>query len=636
MDNIGKIIVLFLTHLDIGFTDFSENVIEKYNKQFIPNAIKVGEEIAERNIPEGFVWSTGSWLPWQYLRQASPAERAHMENAIKKGILKWHGMPFTMHSELCDEPLYNYGLSLFKELDEKFGIHTISGKLTDVPGHTKAIVPLLADAGIEFLHIGVNPASSVPEVPKLFRWQFDGREITVMYNKGGYGGFTVIPGTDTAVYFAHTGDNLGPQSADAIIDIYADLHEKYPNAVIKAGDLNEVAIALRAAKDKLPIVNCEIGDTWIHGGGTDPVKVASYRYIMREAHKLSDSCKKDVYNHLLMVPEHTWGLNENTHLKDNQNYIRPKFEKMRNDPRYLKMEKSWQEQRNYITAAAKAAGSDSERLLDGISDFYNVEFPKMENLKPVGKKTEKNGWSIEIDNQGAVCGLEHNGTVYADKEHRLGTFFYEAFSEKEVLAFDKRYLLHDQLWALEDFGKIGLQAEMPNYYSAKAENSGVYEDEKSLYVFLNTESRAKDEQGCPHKLVMIITPGGESVNFEFRWAEKPANRVPEAIWLGFCPTEKLTGITKIGREIDPFDVASKGARELHATEGLILFGDTELETLDAPLIAVEKPSCYSFRNEIPTNDKGIFVCLYNNQWGTNFPMWCDDNAKFRFILRKKQ
>ena len=158
MDNIGKIIVLFLTHLDIGFTDFSENVIEKYNKQFIPNAIKVGEEIAERNIPEGFVWSTGSWLPWQYLRQASPAERAHMENAIKKGILKWHGMPFTMHSELCDEPLYNYGLSLFKELDEKFGIHTISGKLTDVPGHTKAIVPLLADAGIEFLHIGVNPA----------------------------------------------------------------------------------------------------------------------------------------------------------------------------------------------------------------------------------------------------------------------------------------------------------------------------------------------------------------------------------------------------------------------------------------------------------------------------------------------
>lgn len=635
MESIGKIIVLFLTHLDIGFTDFSKNVIEKYNKQFIPNAIKVGEEISERNIPEGFVWSTGSWLPWQYLRQATPIERERMENAIKKGFLKWHGMPFTMHSELCDESLYNYGLSLFKELDEKFGTHTISGKFTDVPGHTKAIVPLLADAGIEFLHIGVNPASSVPEVPTLFRWQFKGKEITVMYNKGGYGGFTVIPGTDTAVYFAHTGDNLGPQSADTIIDIYADLHKKYPHALIHAGDLNDVALALRPVKRNLPILSCEIGDTWIHGAGTDPVKVASFRYMMREAHTLSDNGKKEVYNHLLMVPEHTWGLDEKTHLKDNQNYIRSKFEKMRKDPRYLKMEKSWQEQRDYITCAAEAAGTERERLLNGISEFYNVNFPAKEDLKPISEKVTKNGWDIEIDRRGAVCYLAHNGTVYADKDHCLGVFIYEAFSEKEVLAFDERYLLHHELWALEDFGKIGLQAEMPNYYSAKAANDGVFEDEKSLYVFLNTENKAKEEQGCPHKLVMIITPDRESVDFEFRWADKPANRVPEAIWLGFCPKAKLTGMTKIGGEIDPFAVASKGARELHATEGRILFDHIELETIDAPLIAIEKPSCYSFRNEIPANDKGVFICLYNNQWGTNFPMWCSDNAKFRFVLRKK-
>lgn len=635
MENIGKIIVLFLTHLDIGFTDYSANVIEKYNKIYIPNAIKVGEDILSRNMPEGFVWSTGSWLPWQYLKQASPSDKLRMENAINNGIMKWHGMPFTMHSELCDEALYNYGLSIFKELDTEFGTHTIAGKFTDVPGHTKAIVPLLADSGIEFLHIGVNPASSVPEVPNLFRWQFDGREITVMYNKGGYGGFTLIPGTDTAVYFAHTGDNMGPQSAVDIIDIYAQLHEKYPDALIRAGDLNDVALAIRPVKENLPIVKSEIGDTWIHGVGTDPVKVASFRYVMREAHNLPEEDKKNVYKHLLMVPEHTWGLDEKTHLKDNQNYIRPKFEKMRRDSRYRKMEKSWQEQRNYITEAAKSAGDYSDNLINGIFDFYNVNIPDRESLKPAKNRITKNGWSIEIDDKGAVRYLANGDTVYADSNHRLGGFLYEAFSEKEVLAFDKRYLLHDQLWALEDFGKIGLQAEMPSYYSAKASNDGVFEDEKSVYAFLNAEERAKNEQGCPHKLIMIITPEGEKVNFEFRWAEKPANRVPEAIWLGFCPTSPLTGITKIGRVIDPFDVASKGARELHATQDKIFFGDIVLETIDAPLIAVEKPSCYSFENEIPANDKGVFVCLYNNQWGTNFPMWCGDNAKFRFVLGKK-
>ena len=30
---------------------------------------------------------------------------------------------------------------------------------------------------------------------------------------------------------------------------------------------------------------------------------------------------------------------------------------------------------------------------------------------------------------------------------------------------------------------------------------------------------------------------------------------------------------------------------------------------------------------------GWHVCLYDNLWGTNFPMWYEDDAKFRFSLR---
>jgi len=41
-----KILVLFKTHLDIGFTDFSANVVRMYNEQYIPQAIGVAEEIA--------------------------------------------------------------------------------------------------------------------------------------------------------------------------------------------------------------------------------------------------------------------------------------------------------------------------------------------------------------------------------------------------------------------------------------------------------------------------------------------------------------------------------------------------------------------------------------------------------------
>lgn len=32
---------------------------------------------------------------------------------------------------------------------------------------------------------------------------------------------------------------------------------------------------------------------------------------------------------------------------------------------------------------------------------------------------------------------------------------------------------------------------------------------------------------------------------------------------------------------------------------------------------------------------GISFVLYNNVWGTNFPLWYEDNAKFSFNIKAK-
>jgi hypothetical protein len=86
------------------------------------------------------------------------------------------------HTELIDPSLFEYGLSLSNSLDKQFGKQTIAAKMTDVPGHTIAIVPHLAKFGIQYLHLGVNPASKVPNVPAVFRWQApDGSEVIVNY-----------------------------------------------------------------------------------------------------------------------------------------------------------------------------------------------------------------------------------------------------------------------------------------------------------------------------------------------------------------------------------------------------------------------------------------------------------------------
>src|SRR5436309_12162833 len=102
-----RVHLVFKTHLDIGFTDFAAKVVEKYFTHFIPTAIHTARVLRERKAPERFIWTTGSWLIYEYLEKASSSERALMEQAILAGDIAWHGLPFTTHSELMDASFVN-------------------------------------------------------------------------------------------------------------------------------------------------------------------------------------------------------------------------------------------------------------------------------------------------------------------------------------------------------------------------------------------------------------------------------------------------------------------------------------------------------------------------------------------------
>lgn len=54
--------VLFKTHLDIGFTELSKNVVNKYLNVFTMKAIEVGYKPKGTSIP--FIWTLGSWMVW--------------------------------------------------------------------------------------------------------------------------------------------------------------------------------------------------------------------------------------------------------------------------------------------------------------------------------------------------------------------------------------------------------------------------------------------------------------------------------------------------------------------------------------------------------------------------------------------
>jgi hypothetical protein len=95
-------------------------------------------------------------------------------------------------------------------------------------------------------------------------------------------------------------------------------------------------------------------------------------------------------------------------------------------------------------------------------------------------------------------------------------------------------------------------------------------------------------------------------------------------------------LEKMGQKISPLEVVRDGNRRLHAVEAMEYRNAGEylrLDSLDAPLVAPGEPALLNFSNRQPPLQHGMHVNLYNNVWGTNFPMWNGEDARFRFALR---
>lgn len=645
--------LVFKTHLDIGFTDYAANVVETYFKKFIPEAVALAEQT--RHQPHQFRWTTGAWLIYEYLEQASPAERTAMERAIEAGAIHWHALPFTTHTELIDESLWRFGLSLSQRLDARFGRHTIAAKLTDVPGHTRALVPLLAEAGVKLLHIGVNEASSVPDVPDAFVWRDDATqsEVIVIYHQA-YGGVTFIPGLQDALALAFTGDNHGPPPPQLVADTYTELAARNPGASIVASTLDAFARQLDTVRHTLPVITSEIGDTWIHGAGTDPTKLTRYRELSRLrrewlARDLSADEQERIdrfSRHLILVPEHTWGMDEKTHLPDHTLYTVEQLATLRETEMGKRFEASWAEQRAYITTALSQL--DGSPLAAEADARLAALAPQVPSRSAATTSLTLQNERFDLQFNAATGAIEHltdqqTGVRWADAQHLLALPRYEVFGSADYERHWQQYNRNRDNpvvveWGREDFTKPGIPTEE---HAAWLPTVTAAHQPAANHTLLTLEYPLEAVSfGAPRRLTLEYTLLDDRLEILLQWFEKPASRLPEALWLSFQPlaaSQNGWRFEKIGQFIDPRDVVSRGARTLHAIDQRLTYSSGargfELESLDAVLVAPGQPSLLNFHNQLPDMHGGVHVNLYNNIWGTNFPMWFGEDARFRFTLR---
>lgn len=674
-----ELIVVSKTHLDLGFTDTAENIKKKYLTEFIPAAIDTAETL-NRDGEKRFVWTTGSWILKEALHSDDENLRKRLSEAIKRGDIAPHALPFTTHTELTDKDLLCYGLSLVDEIDAIAGKKTIAAKMTDVPGHTAAMIPLLAEKGIKLLHVGVNGASAMPDVPECFLWKLKGSEIVVVYS-GDYGGVFRSEITDDILYFDHTLDNRGAGNPKAISKKFLKLKKEFPDYRVRAGRMDDIAETLWRNREKLPVVDAEIGDTWIHGIATDPYKTAAMKRLCKlktkwlqegflqrgseEYRKFSDA--------LLCVAEHTWGMDTKTNFGDYEHYATDEFQAARQKdvvtyknpfiyfpisfvnyfqklfgikrPSYSKLEQSWKEQRNYIDQAVAALEPTRAKEARAALDTLRPKRFELGNGKAYrfGKTLTVGNNAISVNAKGGVTLSIDGNTVLEAKDLPLLEYrTYDSEDFRYWLTHYTRNYNKTKGWAIGDFARPGYKRYDGTYWTGKFEytvSEAIQEasgDCAEIRVKLTCDSDLTEQLGAPDEAYASYRLTDEGLSLRFLWLEKKAVRVTESVALRLYPnTDKAFEYEKLGERVDLSKTVRFGGRKLAAAEKTYFRLASEeyfAECVEAPLIATDGGNLLRFDNKIGTPKNGLTYVLYDNVWATNFPLWYEESAEFNVTV----
>eukprot|EP00039_Didymoeca_costata_P013657 m.211396 g.211396 ORF g.211396 m.211396 type:complete len:926 (+) comp15837_c0_seq6:99-2876(+) len=193
--NFSKIHVVYMTHLDLGFTGTTRNVVDKYFDIFFPQAFETAQDlrkacVGNATLCPAYKWTQFPWLIQEFLdgaagashRKRTPDEIKAMEEAILNDDIIWHANAVNWLTEVADKELFSYGISMKDRLNSRFNkthgnlvieelfkfwhcaLQRLAqvGKLTDTTGMSRSAITTLAAHGVKAFHIGYNGVGGLP------------------------------------------------------------------------------------------------------------------------------------------------------------------------------------------------------------------------------------------------------------------------------------------------------------------------------------------------------------------------------------------------------------------------------------------------------------------------------------------
>ena len=389
--------------------------------------------------------------------------------ALQRGDIFVHAFAHNAEaSTYADASMFEAGIEIGERLADESGIpRPTAVSQRDVPGWTRATLPLLKRHGVVGLSFGAGTPPGKVDVPPLCVWRdvATDSEVVLTYETayGTVATLFVLP-TGEALAAAWAGDNTGPPSLADVQGFYDTLHKKYPSAKVVASTLDAFFVAANQpeVKAKLPIVTAEIEDAWIHGVPADPLKNAQFREASRQRLKClkSGTCSKNsramqAFDRLLLqVPEHTAGVAHVWFFMDNENYTNAQFDKARaqqplgfiadnrKQADYNTSVNSWLEQRAFITQAPALLESEypelAANLTSALDSLKAVEPPSSIGMTPVNPLNATftcGGTELTVGSTGELVSLKRNNVQWASRTNAVGQYLYETYTEADYKEF---------------------------------------------------------------------------------------------------------------------------------------------------------------------------------------------------------
>ena len=673
-------------HLDIGFASTAAGIVNEYFDRHLPRAVAIGAQMEHGSLPgytdDKLNFMFHSWIIDVYLDCPSgmglhcPDEQSieAVKAAIKKQHITWHAFPHNAQLAIMGESFIEAGLELTHALDRAFGLPpkaTVSQR--DVPGMTRALVPLLARRGIKAISIGANGGSTQPALPACFTWH-DRQSNTSLLGLFTWPGYGQLPLSSQKVCYAgehalvynFNGDNRGPHNAGTYAATWAQLSTVFPNATVLASTFDDFASAAVGAA--LPVVDAEVADTWVYGVPSDPQKVARMRAMGRawaahaaahggmSAALANDAVFRNATRFALKAGEHTWGLDVKNTLHDNADWLNADFRRAKrvgsaNASQYAALESSWWEQRHWgITLAVDTLAAAGHPLARSVTQRFASLAAQAPDLSIYARGRTAHaytcdGTTLAFDASGALSQLvDSRGYAWVDAAKPTLALQYRSYASADIQTFFNGYVQTNASWAHHDYGKPGLpSAAKGNLWRVQpsaqvwikqgaATRSPTGSEDVCLFAVRSTfDPEASAEYGAPAVAWSIIEVQRDTLAVQVHLLEKTTTRLPEAMFVQFQVRDPTAAwaANKLGQWVTPAETVDGGSKHLHGVteRGLRVVVDggrvMTIGATDAAVASFGALQAFPIPvDETPdTAADGSSFVLYDNLWGTNYVMW---------------